>query len=634
MNQPDLVYKFMSLASHHAIWNSRRGASMGFGSIAAQAERELQPYLPSLVPRLYRYQFDPNSKVAESMKNIFRTLVKEPKKTLDTYLDVIMKDLMQSLGDRQWRTREASCVALADFLHSRQMSEIEPYLQDLWTMCFRALDDIKETVRNAAFVTCKALTNMTVRYCDPAVVSAAQGQKIMDIMVPFMITKGLGSMAEEVRKFSLATVLKLCKTGGALLKPHITELVGTLLESLSSLEPQVMNYLTFHADKYNVTQEQLDTSRLAAARNSPMMDAIEQCVQQIDPKVLETLIPRLCGIIRKGVGLPTRAGTARFVYLIVQRHSLDVKPYADTILKALSSTINDRSPVVRKTFATAIGHVCKLSSDDAIQRLIALLKKGYVEVEDTSDEDAKSIAGMTLLEMSRTAGDRLASFHKEILPLAYIGARDKNDGIKQVWASVWEENTAGASGAARLWATEILDLGTLLLNESPSWPIKRQVGKSIADLSKLLGDGFAPYVERTLPLLIGALAGRTWDGKESVLEGLANVCIACADWLQNTAQGMAQLPEIQKTLIREAKKNNKTYRRFALEYIGAAFAVIDFSGCDYADLIDYLSQVAAGDRDEDQMDVDDHREKPLMLATQANAFKALGQCFPRDSLNQ
>ena len=107
MNQPDLVYRFMSLASHHAIWNSRRGASMGFGSIAAQATRELQPHLPKLVPRLFRYQFDPNQKVAESMKSIWFTLVKEPRKTIDEYFDLIMKDLLQNLGDRMWRVREA-----------------------------------------------------------------------------------------------------------------------------------------------------------------------------------------------------------------------------------------------------------------------------------------------------------------------------------------------------------------------------------------------------------------------------------------------------------------------------------------------------------------------------------------------
>jgi proteasome component ECM29 len=48
-------------------------------------------------------------------------------------------------------------------------------------------------------------------------------------------------MADEVRKFSLATILKIVKKGGPLLKPHITDIVSTLLESLTGMEPQVMS---------------------------------------------------------------------------------------------------------------------------------------------------------------------------------------------------------------------------------------------------------------------------------------------------------------------------------------------------------------------------------------------------------
>jgi proteasome component ECM29 len=44
------------------------------------------------------------------------------------------------------------------------MEELEPFMFDLWTMSFRALDDIKESVRNAAFATCKNLTSVTLRY--------------------------------------------------------------------------------------------------------------------------------------------------------------------------------------------------------------------------------------------------------------------------------------------------------------------------------------------------------------------------------------------------------------------------------------------------------------------------------------
>lgn len=56
LNQPDLIYKFMHLANHNAIWNSKKGAAFGFGSIAKKAGQQLAPHLPVIVPKLYRYE--------------------------------------------------------------------------------------------------------------------------------------------------------------------------------------------------------------------------------------------------------------------------------------------------------------------------------------------------------------------------------------------------------------------------------------------------------------------------------------------------------------------------------------------------------------------------------------------------
>lgn len=80
-----------------------------------------------------------------------------------------------------------------------------------------------------------------MKYCDPANVSVENGQKVMNIIMPFLLSKGLVSDAEDVRKFSLTTILKICEIAKELLKPHITEIVDKLLESLSSMEPQVMS---------------------------------------------------------------------------------------------------------------------------------------------------------------------------------------------------------------------------------------------------------------------------------------------------------------------------------------------------------------------------------------------------------
>jgi len=42
----------------------------------------------------------------------------------------------------------------------------------------------------------------------------------------------------------LSTMLKISKNAGVLLRPHIPVLVPALLEAISGLEPQVMNYLS------------------------------------------------------------------------------------------------------------------------------------------------------------------------------------------------------------------------------------------------------------------------------------------------------------------------------------------------------------------------------------------------------
>lgn len=82
--------------------------------------------------------------------------------------------------------------------------------------------------------------------------------------------------------------------------------VKCVLTFALALEPQSMNYLSFHVDKYNISQEQLDNARLSGAKNSPMMEGIEHCVNQIDEQVMEELTPRILHIVRKGTGLPTK----------------------------------------------------------------------------------------------------------------------------------------------------------------------------------------------------------------------------------------------------------------------------------------------------------------------------------------
>jgi proteasome component ECM29 len=124
MGQPDLIYKFMDLANHQASLNSKRGAAFGFSKIAKQAGDALRPHLRLLIPRLIRYQYDPDKNVQDAMAHIWKALIQDPKKAVDEHLNHIFDDLLVQCGSRLWRSREASCLALADIIQGRKFDQV------------------------------------------------------------------------------------------------------------------------------------------------------------------------------------------------------------------------------------------------------------------------------------------------------------------------------------------------------------------------------------------------------------------------------------------------------------------------------------------------------------------------------
>lgn len=112
-----------------------------------------------------------------------------------------------------------------------------------------------------------------------------------------------------------------------------------------------------------------------------MMEGIEYCVDQVDEHVMAELLPRITSIIRKGVGLPTKAGTARFIVTLCIKKRSYFQPHADVVLKALSGAVQDRNASVRKSCATAVGYTCQLATDGKVIAFVNHLKKLCVENE-------------------------------------------------------------------------------------------------------------------------------------------------------------------------------------------------------------------------------------------------------------
>lgn len=58
------------------------------------------------------------------MAHIWKSLVADSKKTIDEHLDFIIEDLLSQCGSRLWRSREASCLALADIVQGRKYDQV------------------------------------------------------------------------------------------------------------------------------------------------------------------------------------------------------------------------------------------------------------------------------------------------------------------------------------------------------------------------------------------------------------------------------------------------------------------------------------------------------------------------------
>ena len=169
--QPELVYKLMELSTASAMWNTRKGVAF---ALAGQSRAKLEAHLSELLPTLYRYTFDPNPRISQAMKQVWSALVPDPKRALSSHLPAVLAHLLEGITSREWRAREASCLALADVLSGRTYDELATELTDMHVRLLRAVDDIKESVRKVALSAWRALSSVLNRLCDGTLASAVR----------------------------------------------------------------------------------------------------------------------------------------------------------------------------------------------------------------------------------------------------------------------------------------------------------------------------------------------------------------------------------------------------------------------------------------------------------------------------
>ena len=521
-----LVYRFMSMASSNAIWSSR--AAFGrFGLSSVLSDSSIDGYLannPKLYPKLFRYRFDPNGGVQRSMNDIWNALVKDSSATIDKYFDAIIEDLLNSILGKEWRVRQASCAAIADLVSGRPLEKYEPYLERIWTQCFKVLDDIKESVRTAAASLARTLTGVLTRALEVDHSSTKNASAMLKHVLPFLLSpSGMESSAKEVQVFAIQTLLEIIKkANGSTLRPFIPELVERLIGLLSSLEPEAVNYIHLNASKYNLTEQKIDDMRLSSVRSSPLMEAIERCIDLLDEDTMRQLQPRLESAMKSAVGLPSKVGSSRVLVSLSTRRTVLYRPFSDDALRLIEKLVLDRNETVSSSYSVASGYVARGASEKQILRLISFAKRLYFKSEGDRESAVprRSVtSGEIMYALTKYASDRFNALASSALPFVFVAKHDPNDMVKEQFQNTWNESVGG-SRAVSLYLSEILEICMTHL-DSPQWTLKHTSARTVADavtavvsmegkLSERVGEQLWPTIEK-------ALGGKTWEGKEAVL---------------------------------------------------------------------------------------------------------------------
>lgn len=569
VGDPSLVYKFMSLAKSSALWSSRKGMAFGLGSILSKSS--LDEMLSTnknlsdrLIPKLYRYKFDPSSSVSKSMNDIWNALIKDTPKTVKDNFEPILKELLRSMGNKEWRTREASTAALNDLLQSVPLSFYEEKLEDIWNMSFRAMDDIKESVRKEGVKLTKALATTLTRTADVknGNVTTEKASEVLGKLVPFLLgSKGLLSDAEEIKSFALETILKLCKIGGLAIVPFIPVLLDNFISMMSTLEPEVVNYLVLNADKYNLKNSDIDAKRLQSLGHSPMMDAIEKLLDIIDESLMPETVKVLQSSIKKSVGLPSKVCGSRVLVSLVVKHYDISKPYGDKLLKIAITQIGDKNDTIASSYATAAGYLCRISSLDSVIAYSKHINDLYFNSEDERNRELAATASESVSKYC--GGDNFERVASAFLPLAYLGKHDSVKSVRVIFEREWIENASGTS-AVKLYLQEICTFAEIHLL-SNQYLVRQTIAKSIADLCNVLDSAPPAITEKLFMILIEACKGKSWLGKEHIFQALVSFAIKSESFL---AANTGLVEKLNKVVLTEAKRRNVDYQKHAIKLSG------------------------------------------------------------------
>ncbi|KAI5643789.1 hypothetical protein NE865_04185 [Phthorimaea operculella] len=624
LNQPDLLYKFMHLAHHNSMWNSKKGAAFGFHSIALQAGAQLSEHLPKIVPRLYRYRFDPTPRIQNSMTSIWHAIVPNTQHTVHKYHKEILDDLVANLTSPQWRVRMSCCNALSDLLRGAQnLHESLHQLPTIWSQLFRVMDDVHEGTRNAAASCATVLSKLCVRAADAN--QGKDGKEVVSVILPVLLDSGITNVVKEVRAVSLLTVSKLVTAAGNSLKPFIAKLIPALLEAAGELESAKLSYLS-NVVTDSGTRELVDGMRANATRHHYTTDTVVKAMPLVDIENLKEMLPKVLEL-SKSPQLGTKVACCHFIILCAHYLRADLEPIAGKIMSTMLNGTFDRNATVRKNCSEALGQVSAFAKQQSAEKLMKKLVNLY---ETKEDDTARSAIALVLKAVSKAKHEHIKDNEAILAPMVFLAMhapKDEESTTVETFEEIWTDISPSREYGIRTHLPALRNEIENALNSS-SWTKKVQAANAIKTICKEMSSGLGDQREQFIRALLAAVHGKTFDGKQYVIEALAELC-AVKDGETPVSPSISS--EVIKALLVEARKQEMVYKKHAITALGEALAA---TNCDrFNEVYDIVKVILSKDdidKDSDDEDNEGARQRrEQLLKLKEAAYELLGKAWPK-----
>ena len=353
------------------------------------------------------------------------------------------------------------------------------------------------------------------------------------------------------------------------------------------------------------------------------LEAIEKCLDYLDEDSMPELEDHLENALKTVIGLPSKVGCSRVLVSLATRQNFIFKPYADHFLALARKQVSDRNDTISSAFAAACGYLARLAGEKALLAMIDGCRKLYFESED---ERQRAISGDILHAFSKYATDQFKSFAAEVYPVIFVAKNDQSTRTRSLFEDTWNDSVGG-SRAVLLYLREIVQLASQHL-DSPRWSIKHTAAYAVADVVNSAGSPISDTDARMIwPALQTALGGKTWDGKERILQAFIVFAQRCDIGKSDPSVDV----QMRRIILREMKRNNATYRQHAFK-CGADFVAAQRLTDVFEDVYNIVAPYLEESAGKDEMDVDQAPDKPssktLKDVTTANALTAILRAVP------